>query len=132
MRGTSTALNPHKFGDNQGFIGQNSDSWAIEDNTFDSSTHIHEHKNRTFPSKKKTNKNKTCLALLQLCPTQAIEGPPAHLSQKKITAIPHLLVLNMILSCNLPINCTANLQKQLWLGAVGQLRGNIKNTTLQS
>ena len=63
MHGASTALNPHKFEDSHGFIGQHSDSWAIKDNTFDSATHIHENKNPTFQSQKR-NKNKTRLALL--------------------------------------------------------------------
>ena len=31
MHGTSTALNPHKFGDSHGFVGKHSDSWAIEE-----------------------------------------------------------------------------------------------------
>ena len=61
MHGTSTALNTHKFGDSHGFIGQYSDSWVIEDDTFHSSTHIHENKNPTCQSKKKT-----CMTLLQL------------------------------------------------------------------
>ena len=131
MHGASTALNPHKFGDSHVFVEQHSDSWAIEDNTFDSSTHIHENKNPTFQSKKKQKQNmrSTSTALTPHKPLKAHQ--PIFLG-KKITAIPHLLVLNMISSCNLPINCIANLQKQLWLGAVRQLRGNIKNTTLQS
>ena len=53
---TATCMNPHKFGDSHGFIEQHSDSWAIEDNTFDSSTHIHDNKNPTFQSKKKPQK----------------------------------------------------------------------------